>query len=110
MAELRRGNFTSAMQWAERVLNAVSPNSGREPGTTGESAWVKNSLACRVNALFVRALALAQMGKIEAARASLSEGEQTIQVIDKEFIWVNWLAVDWLVDDLLRREARKLIQ
>jgi serine/threonine protein kinase len=109
MTELRRGRFASAVEWADKALKALGPETWRMPGASGEEAWRENKLACRANALFVRALALGHMGRLDAARETLNEGEHTVHLLDKEYMWVNWLSRDWVIADLLRREARSLL-
>lgn len=110
MTELRQGRLASAVEWSDRVLNAIGPGSGRAVGATGEAAWKSSSLPCRANALFVRALALGRMGQLETARAALTEGDQSVRFLDKEYIWIHWQARDWVIADLLRREARALLE
>ena len=55
-------------------------------------------------------MALGHMGRLDAARETLNEGEQTVRLLDKEYMWVNWLARDWVISDLLRREAKELLR
>jgi tetratricopeptide (TPR) repeat protein len=93
IAEYRRGNYASALDWfAKSVPGMVK---------AGNVDWV---VWCQATDLLFSAMAAHQLGKIEDARKALAEARRLIGGIPRAD------ETDWLMMDLVRREAEALIE
>jgi len=91
LGELRSGNLKEANALAARAIEK-------------DAAWAESSPLAVALALAVRANAEARQGNGEAAHFSL---EQSSRILDRH---VDYPAYDWLIADILRREAEALIE
>jgi hypothetical protein len=90
MAELRRGRFESAVDCARRV--------------TANRQAVRET---QVAAIFISAYAYARLGHSESARDALARGEALAARTTRNVITESQR--DWLVADLLRRQAEQAL-
>jgi tetratricopeptide (TPR) repeat protein len=94
LAEMRRGHFGSANDWVTRVIdhNITAPQ--------------RKTSAC-----FIQAVALASLGRIAEAQAALNAGDEFMKAHQDE-VTGNFAAswYDWAIADILREEARSLIE
>jgi tetratricopeptide (TPR) repeat protein len=92
IAEYRRGNYASALDWFAKSVPGMSK--------AGKNDWV---VCCQATDLFFSAMAAHQLGKTDDARRWLAEAHRliaTVSRLDNR---------DWLMMDLVRRETEALI-
>jgi serine/threonine protein kinase/thioredoxin-like negative regulator of GroEL len=91
LAEYRRQRYQSAIDWADKSLSANA---------------VVETRACD---FFVQAAANAKLNHLPAARAALVAGERLVAQHRRrdDSFGVSWR--DWLIADLLRKEAAQLV-
>jgi WD40 repeat protein len=88
IVEYRRGNYAEALDWCQKSLPGLSKN---ENGS------------CQATNLFFSAMAAHRLGKIEDAHKWLAEAQLTATAARAD-------DADWLIMDLVRREAEALIE
>jgi hypothetical protein len=96
-AEYRQGHFGDAIEWLKKVV----------PPNEQEFAAVRVLPACRVEAYVTLSMAHYQLRQFDAARASLTKGENFAEARmtnPNDFTWN-----DQIIARLLMREAKNLI-
>jgi serine/threonine protein kinase/Flp pilus assembly protein TadD len=100
LAEYRRGDYASAVDWMRKVIGQPVSVGGPLP------AWERD-----VAAWAVLAMAQHQMKQSEEARAALAKASQLAQTklpqLSAENLEQDW--VDWLIAQILLREAQALV-
>jgi tetratricopeptide (TPR) repeat protein len=92
IAEYRRGNYASALDWFAKSV----PGMGKE----GKADWI---VWCQATDLFFSAMAAHRLGKTEDAHRWLAEAHRLIGTTSR----AN--NTDWLMMDLVRRETEALV-
>ncbi len=92
LAEYRRGQFDSAHQWANHAATAG-----------------KVDFSCQATAFFIDALAQARLLRTESARTAFRAGIAVTEQHRANFMLEHWFVRDWVLADLLRREAETLM-
>jgi hypothetical protein len=92
IAEYRRGNYALALDWFAKSVPGM--------GKAAKADWV---VWCQATDLLFSAMAAHQLGKAEDARRWLAEAQRLIQPVPRAD------NTDWLMMDLVRREAEALI-
>jgi WD40 repeat protein len=93
IAEYRRGNYALALDWFAKSVPGMSK--------AGNADWV---VWCQATDLFFSAMAAHQLGTIEDTRKALAEARRLISTFPRAD------NTDWLMMDLVRREAEALIE
>jgi serine/threonine protein kinase/WD40 repeat protein len=96
LAEYRRGNYESAVQWANLGL---TPNLGPTP--------IPYTISVPGN--YVKAMALAQLGRLKEARAALELAKAAHAATRKPYEGWDQYYNDWYMNDLMVREAEALL-
>jgi hypothetical protein len=92
IAEYRRGNYALALDWFAKSVPGMS-----KAGTADWVVW------CQATDLLFSAMAAHQLGKTEDSRQWLAEAHRLIGTVPRAD------NTDWLMMDLVRREAEALI-
>ena len=92
IAEYRRGNHASALDWFAKSVPGM--------GKVGKADWI---VWCQATDLFFSAMAAHRLGKTEDAHRWLAEAHRLIGTTSR----AN--NTDWLMMDLVRRETEALV-
>jgi WD40 repeat protein/serine/threonine protein kinase len=92
IAEYRRGNYASALDWFAKSVPGM-----RKAGNADWVVW------CQATDLFFSAMAAHQLGKAQVARQWLAEAHRLITTVPRAD------NTDWLMMDLVRRETEALV-
>jgi serine/threonine protein kinase len=102
LAEYRRGQFASAMEWAVKTLSQPEYAWG----------WELVNDSKRVGASMVLAMSNYQLHQPDQARAALARGlefaNKKLPKLERDDLSVHW--PDWVFAQVLMREARALIE
>jgi RNA polymerase sigma-70 factor (ECF subfamily) len=93
IVEYRRGNYAQALDWCQKSLSGMNE--------AGNPSWLT---CCHGTALLFSAMAAHQLGQTEDARRWLAEARRLIGTVPLPD------NTDWLMMDLVRREAEALVE